>query len=31
MKALIISEEKEFIDKFDDLFSQKGFDTIIYK
>ena len=31
MKALIISEEKEFIDKLDDLFSQKGFDTIIYK
>lgn len=31
MKALIISEDKEFIDKFDDFFSQKGFDTIIYK
>lgn len=31
MKALIISEDKEFIDRFDEYFSQKGFDTIIYK
>lgn len=31
MKALIISEDKTFIDTFDSYFSQKGFDTIIYK
>lgn len=31
MKALIISEDTTFIDTFDDFFSQKGFDTIIYR
>lgn len=31
MKTLIISEDTFFIDKMDDFFSNKGFDTIIYK
>lgn len=31
MKTLIISEDSTFINKFDEFFSQKGFDTIIYK
>lgn len=31
MKTLIISEDTNFIDKMDDFFANKGFDTIIYK